>query len=173
MRLAGDNTAYVVSIPGVEGYMNSYFAPEAETWRENVILNMKAEDIAMVQISFSESAEEVRLERQTEGWKLMINRQERQIDPAQLELYIAQYSGKIYGESFAATNFPTMTDSLSRRDPDIRLALTNRAGNTQQLGLYKRPENLNNYFGFVSGSKQLRTVQTFVIDPLLKGSGNW
>ena len=66
-----------------------------------------------------------------------------------------------------------MTDSLQKRDPDFRLSIEGNDGRVQALELYIRPENRNNYFGFVKGDPQLRTVQTFVIDKFLRKPAEW
>lgn len=174
MRLKGDATPYIVAIPGVSGYLNSYFVPDPKEWRENLLFNAHFDEIKSVKIEFLDTEDEVLLERKVEGWDL--NRTSADGDPqgaAEVENYISLFDGKIYGESFAMETFPTMTDSLKKRQPDMRLSITGNDGKVQALTLYVRPENRNNYFGFVEGDPRLRTVQTFVIDKFMRRPSDW
>lgn len=171
MRLKGDATAYIVAVPGVSGYLNSYFVTDPANWRENVILNAHFDQIKSVTIDYLNENETVQVTREVEGWSL--SQKENLQGEANVDAYISQFNGKVYGETFAAENFPTMTDSLKKRSPDIRLSITENDDQVQVLELYIRPENRNNYFGFVQGSPELRTVQTFVIDKFLSKPVEW
>ncbi|MFK7972266.1 MAG: DUF4340 domain-containing protein [Bacteroidia bacterium] len=171
MRLQDDETFYVVAVPGVTGYLNTYYTPNSSDWLENVLFNTTPQAIAEVTISFRESGGKVRLARQNEGWKLYKNDQEQAVDQAKVETYLAMYDGKVYAESFASENFPTMADSLKNREADVVLSVKGNDGSEQALSLFVRADNRNNYFGFMKGDPTLRTVQTYVIDKYLMKGG--
>lgn len=171
MRLKDDATAYVVAIPGVSGYLNTYFVPDPKEWRENLIFNIEADNIENINIHTEEG--KVGILRKTEGWKCTVNGQVKDVDQAKLQAYLAMFNGKLYAETFAVENFPTMTDSLTKRSPDMQLEVKTTDGTEHTLELFYRPENKNNYFGFVKGSDELRTVQTFVIDKYMRKPADW
>ena len=49
----------------------------------------------------------------------------------------------------------------------MRFELTFNEGQKRELLLYVRPDNANNYFGWIEGEDELITVQQFVFGPFL------
>lgn len=166
MKLISDKSIYSVSVPGVGGYLNTYFSPFAEDWRENLLWNASMDNIAQVKAQYLEG-DIMEIERLAEGWQLKMNGEVQAQSEERLAQYMSQFNGKIYGETFGNIKFPTMVDSLAKRDPDIHFTITRLDGQQNDIRLYNRPDNLNNYFGLVNGKEDLRTVQRFVMDPFL------
>ena len=66
---------------------------------------------------------------------------------------------------------PKCATPSKRRDPDVIFAYETLGGESGTLNLFTRPDNLNNYFGYLNGRTELYTIQRFVMDKYLKTNG--
>ena len=157
--------AYFVNRPGKDGYVSILYSINENEWRERLLWNLQADQIAEISIQYPDTAASFQLRRDALGAPWHIGTQ--QVADPLADAYITQFKGKIFAESFADLTYPGLIDSLQRRQPDIRFYY--RKFDQQQGGLllFIRPENLNNLFGYVEGGKESYTVQHHVIDPFL------
>ena len=171
MMVKGARKAYLVSRPGLEGYVSVLYQTDPLLWREKTIWDLQGSDIASIHVDYlATDVQGYHLQLQSDGqWRLQ--------DPDQpasakrIEDYLRLFTGQVNGESFAAKDHPGMRDSLETRKPDVRFEFTNRDQKTEALRLFARPDNANNYFGYLEGKPELYTVQHFVIDKFLKTQG--
>jgi hypothetical protein len=164
MRKNADR-AYLVSRPGHEGYVSVLYSVTEIDWRERLLWNLAADQIAEIAISYPDSSASFRLTRTALGaaWDLGGQPAAQQV----ADDYAGLFKGKVFAESFADVTYPGLMDSLQRRQPDIRFHYRTFDQKEGGLLLFIRPENPNNLFGYREGSKELYTVQHHVIDPYL------
>lgn len=169
MMVDGASRAYYVSKPGLDGYVSVQYQLDPLLWREKLLWNLEGSDLAEVKVDYLSYPEEnFTLQREGEGtWTLI--EEGGLANPKRVEDYLRLFTGKIFAESFADLNFPGMRDSLSRRTPDVRFQYRSRSSETPvAIRLFARPENQNNYFGYLENQQELYTVQHFVMDKYLK-----
>ncbi len=166
MMVEGGKRAYLVSKPGLDGYVSVQYQMDPLEWREKLLWNLNGSDLARIEADYLSVPEEsYRLERESDGvWRLGA----AMADGRRVEDYLRLFTGKVYAETFADMNFPGLRDSLSRRTPDISFGYGTQANQSGTLHLFLRPENQNNYFGYLEGKPEAYTVQHFVIDKFLK-----
>lgn len=165
MKLSGTDKAYVVSIPGVDGYLNGRYAMDEGLWRENLLFDGTEAKIKQIIIEAKENAFSFSLQRTNAQSPWTVSGQKA--DSARIRRYLSAYTGKVYAETFAAPMYPTVYDELKNQTPDVRMQIVYWEGNPRIIRLYGRPDNKNSLFGWVEGENQLLTIQHFVIDKFL------
>lgn len=169
MMLEGAEHAYVVARPGVAGYISVQYSTELDTWREKLLFNAKGEEIKLVSLTFgadSLAPLSWRLHRETASSPWKVDGVTTDVAPP-AEAYMSYFTGKVFAEGFASAAYPGMADSLQQRKPDFRLYIETLDGSHRGIVLFGRPDNPNNYFGWVEGERELYTIQHFVIDKYL------
>lgn len=169
MMKDGATNAYVGSRPGVEGYISVQYSTELDGWREKLLFNANADELKLVSVTYggdSLAPLSWELSRETAEGQWRVKGLELP-NPQAVKAYTEQFKGKVFAEGFAAKTYPEMTDSLKRRQPDVRFHCETLKGRTAGVVLYHRPDNPNNYFGWVEGQGELLTVQHFVFDKYL------
>lgn len=168
MMVQGATQAYLVSKPGMEGYVSIYYTTDPIEWRDRAIFDMQGADVKRIQIDYLDpNAIGFDLRRDGDGSPWMVE-EAVMAEPSRTEDYLRLFTGKVAAESFAGTTFPGMRDSLAKRDPDVRFQYETIGGESGKLLLFVRPENVNNYFGYLEGNPELFTVQRFVMDKFFK-----
>lgn len=168
MMLEGGSKAYLVSKPGQSGYVSVFYSTTSNNWRELLLFNLEGKDLAQVSVTYADSVGvSYALSRGGEGspWALADG---GLADPVRVENYQNLFEGKTFAESLADQAFPELRDSLARRTPDVSFAFATLEGKKGELRLFIRPENPNNYFGYLEGQPDLYTVQHYVMDKFLK-----
>lgn len=167
MMIEGASQAYLVSRPGTEGYISIYYSTKAENWRERLLFELQGDYLQEVNVVYRDSLQGFRLSRTGADapWTIA---EGVYADEERVNSYLELFDGKVFGESFVGDQFPGMRDSLARRSPDALLYFATLNGESGALKLYARPDNLNNFFGYMEGSQELFTVQHYVIDKYLK-----
>jgi hypothetical protein len=167
MMIEGATKAYLVARPGTEGYISIYYSTNADTWREKLLFELQGDNLQEVNLVYRDSLQGFRL-RRTGGNAPWTIAEGVYADEDRVKSYLELFDGKVFGESFAGSTFPGMRDSLARRAPDALLYFATLKGESGALKLYARPENLNNFFGYMEGSLELFIIQHYVIDKFLK-----
>lgn len=171
MMIQGASKAYLVSKPGMEGYVSIYYSTDAIEWRERSLFKLQGSDVKRIKIDYLDpTARGFDLRRDGDGAPWMIE-EGVMSDPGRTEDYLRLFTGKVAAESFAGATFPGLRDSLGTRVPDVSFRYESIAGESGTLLLFVRPENGNNYFGYMEGKPELYTVQHFVIDKYFKSKG--
>lgn len=166
MMLKDKDVPYIISRGDIEGYVSIYYSTDLNTWRENLIFNIPLIDLKRVSVAYSNRQNSFTLFREAPENEFDIQGEVR-ADSAKVEQYLMAFKGKSFAESFAEEFYPNMVDSLLRRPADIRFYYEMFDGYTDTLNLYLRPENKNNFFGYLNSRKELLTVQHFVFDKFL------
>lgn len=167
MMIEGADQPYLVARPGTEGYISIYYSTKADNWREKLLFELQGDNLREVNVVYSDSLQGFKLSRTGSDapWTIA---EGIYADEERVKSYLAMFDGKVFAESFAGDQFPNMRDSLARRSPEALLYFATLNGESGALKLYARPENPNNFFGYMEGSTELFTIQHYVIDKFLK-----
>ncbi len=167
MMIDGAEKIYLVGKPGFTGYISVFYSTQILEWRERTLFDLTPQNIKQIKIAYPTTPEEPGFELRREGdlWRLG---EDVLATTDQTSTYIGLFDGKISAESFANDEFPEIRDSLPYRDPDVIFDYETLHGEKGSLKLFTRPENLNNYFGYLEGKPELYTIQRFVMDKFLK-----
>ena len=167
MKLEKATDAYVVELPGLQGYLNVYYSLDAGYWRENLLFHGALPYIRSISVSYPKKAGTFELFREEEQGNWYLQGVEQGINKEALAAYLTHFTGKVYGETFVGEKYPGKLQSLRAETPDAILSIGLFSGETEKIFLFERQENPNNYFGWVDGQEELITVQHFVIDKFL------
>ncbi|MEL6650453.1 MAG: hypothetical protein AAFQ87_06565, partial [Bacteroidota bacterium] len=167
MKLEDADMPVIVEMPGLQGFVSNFFSLEPLFWRENLLFDGRLDALESVSVQYRDGRSSFALKRNLNGIDWDFVNDSRKPDPVALARYLEQFQGKVYAESFAFENYPSLFEELSVRPSEIALTVTNRDGTERQLYLYKRDDNPNNYFGWLEGANELLTIQTYVIDKYL------
>lgn len=167
-KMAWSDHCYMVSKPGMDGYVSIYYSTRELDWRDKAIWNLKGSELTMVSAIYSRDTlgQSFVLSQRDGKWQLLSP--DSPADPGRVSTYMSLFNGKVNAESYAALQYPEMMDSLKRRLPDARLTLQDVKGKRTDLLLFARPDVTANFFAYIEGKNELLTVQHFVIDPFLK-----
>ena len=171
MMVQGASKAYLVSKPGMEGYVSIYYSTDVMEWRERTIFSMQGSEVKRIKIDYLDpNAKGFDLRRDGDGAPFMIE-EGVMADPGRTEDYLRLFTGKVAAEAFVGELHPGMRDSLKGRQPDVIFQYERIDGEKGALRLFVRPENPNNYFGYMEGKPELYTLQHFVMDKYFKSKG--
>ena len=165
MRMADAKRAYIVEIPGFQGYLNGRFPLLLQAWEENLLFEWDYNKIVSVETKFQNKSKTSFLLKKEANNTFSLNG--KVADSTKLNRYLRQYKGKIYAETFANAEFPGKKDELKVQTPDVTFKVQYQDGSQKSVVLFLRPDNNNSYFGWVEGENELLTVQHFVINRFL------
>ncbi len=172
MMIDGAEKVYMVSKPGFQGYVSVFYNTVTMEWRERTLFNLTPQNLKRVKIEYPTTPDQkgFDLRRDKEGDPWMAG-EGILADVDRVGSFVNLFEGKISAESFANTAYPEMRDSLDRRTADVIFTYETLKGKSGTLKLFTRPDNVNNYFGFLEGRPELYTIQRFVMDKYLKTEG--
>ena len=163
-KMGFSDQTYLVTKPALDGYVSIFYNTTLNIWRENLVFDILGTDLTNLSIEYADSVHSFALRHSPKGWLLG---EGQFADPNRVNNYLELFKGKIFAESFADVAHPGLLDSLKRRFPSVNIQLETSSKKVQ-LRLFSRPENANNFFGYLEGANELLTVQQFVIGPYLK-----
>lgn len=174
LLLDGADNAYMVSRPGMEGYVSIQYSVNPMNWREKLLFNMPGEELSSVALSYVDARRSFSLSRPAPGkpWELK-NKEGLPIadfKPARAGEYMALFVGRVYAADFAEVaeeGDSRLFDSLNTAPTIARLDLRTFSGATTSLRLYMKDDRGKNYFGLVDDQRDVFIVQPFVIDKFL------
>lgn len=165
MLLEGAEHAFLVSKPAFNGYISIYFNADPNNWREKLLFNVQGSTLAEVKLEYKDGdTYEVKRSSKDSPWMLD---GKSPVDQKVMEIYLDQFKGKTFAESFADEYYAGMQDSLKRLPPDAKFSYKTWDGEARTLVLYGQADNLNRYFGWMEDNKIFYTVQRAVIDKFL------
>lgn len=171
MMVQGASKAYLVFKPGMEGYVSIYYSSDPIEWRDRALFSMQGSQVKRIKVEYlNPDAKGFDLRRDGDGAPWMIE-EGVMSDPGRTEDYLRLFTGKVAAESFAGAAHPGLRDSLNGRRPDVIFNYESISGDAGSLRLFIRPENANNYFGYMEGKPELFIVQHFVMDKYFKSKG--
>ncbi|MCB9234300.1 MAG: hypothetical protein H6581_21765 [Bacteroidia bacterium] len=167
MMLKGKDTPYIMSRGDMLGYVSIYYSTEVVNWRENLLFNIPLIDLQKVALEYADAGASFALERESPESNFTLTGNVPG-DSTRISAYLSAFKGKTFAETFAGEANPGLLDSLKGRPADVRFYYDLFDGTTDTLRLYERPENPNNFFGWLSSGNDLLTVQHFVMDKFLR-----
>jgi hypothetical protein len=170
MMIKGANKAWYVGRPGHTGYVSIMYTTDPLDWRELLLWELEGRNLQSISAQYGLVADGFELARKgVEGQWLF--QDGTAVDPAHMDDYLKLFKGKLFAESLAEISNPGILDSLTKRAPDVVFSFRDLKGQGDALKLFIRPENPNNYFGYMESQKEAYTVQHHVIDAFLKTKG--
>lgn len=167
MMLTGSEEAALVSLPGFEGYVSIYYATESKEWREKLLFDLKAEEMRKISVKYQnyEGSFLITRDNSESPWKLDSG---KPVNQEQTKAYMDLFRGKVFAVNFAEKEDPEIRTTLENKSPDVTLSWETIKDQQGELYLFVRPENPNNYFGYVKGNPETYIIQHPVIDAYLK-----
>ncbi|MFM2376390.1 MAG: hypothetical protein RLZZ165_1487 [Bacteroidota bacterium] len=169
-KMAFSDRCYMVTRPATEGYVSIYYSLDETNWRDLALWNIQRDELKLVEAEYpTDSMDQgFSLRLDGAGWRM---KDGTAPDSSRVSAYLSLFSGKIFAESYADEKYPGRMDSLIHRTPDARFTLETKSGKRISLLLFSRPESNANLFAYLDQTKDLLTVQHYVIDPFLKTKG--
>jgi hypothetical protein len=144
MILEGDNDAYSVHIPGFVGYLTPRFFITEIKWRDKLVFNYEAADIALLEIAYSKNKQESFTYEKSlfEQEKSLKNEAGARIlaDTQQVKILLHSFQNKyVEGYYDDSTFTQSERDSLFRLTPYCSIKLQSVQGKIHQLTFYEKP----------------------------------
>ncbi len=180
MMLEGTDDPYVVHLLGHEGHLMTRFFTVPETWRDRMLMNYKAGDIASVKVEyphFEESSFEVKaagdsFEVKSLGGKVELNTEDELNKPVLMQ-FLNSFE-KVHLEGFE-NGYPRI-DSVRASKPFANITITSKSGNDHSLTIHYMPLNrrsklkidergrdvpfdVDRFFAFVNDGKDFVLIQ--------------
>ncbi|MDP5171148.1 MAG: hypothetical protein NWR72_12960 [Bacteroidia bacterium] len=167
MKLKGADHPYIVERPDLQGFVNPFFTIDVDVWRERLLWRAKASELKEIRVEFThDPAATLWLAHLPEqAWTLQPGGSSP--NPEKLEAYLSMFQGAVFAESFAERTYPGKKEELLTQTPDIRIRLRYLDDSERELVLFERTDNVNSFFGWITGEEELYTVQHYVIDKFL------
>ncbi|OYU96965.1 MAG: hypothetical protein CFE21_01365 [Bacteroidetes bacterium B1(2017)] len=144
MMLEGDEKTYSIHIPGFVGFLTPRFFLSEIKWRSKLIYDVKAEDIAELQIQYPTNPEEsftYNAASYLPGHTILNNAgNPMAVDTMQVHLLLHSFEQK-YAEGFYddSTYTKTERDSLFKLTPYCSIRLKQKNGAELNMALYNKP----------------------------------
>ncbi len=168
MMLASSSRPFIVGIPGFSGYLNSRFTMDMDFWREKLLFQAQPDQLASISISYkNDPINQFSLKKEGANWKLA----DGDGNMEAIQMYLSQFSGKVYAEAFVADRYPEAMGELASELPDITFELIYQDGSARTVILFEQADNPNAYLGWVKGEEDLMSIQHFVFDKYLVKRG--
>jgi hypothetical protein len=144
MMLEGDNDAYSIHIPGFVGYLTPRFFITEIKWRDKLVFNYEAADIALLEIAYSKNKQE------SFTYEKSLFEQEKSLkseagakiaaDTQQVKILLHSFQNKyVEGYYDDSTFTQSERDSLFRLTPYCSIKLQSVQGKLHQLTFYEKP----------------------------------
>ena len=144
MMLEGDNDAYSIHIPGFVGYLTPRFFITEIKWRDKLVFNYEAADIALLEIAYSKNKQE------SFTYEKSLFEQEKSLkreagakiaaDTQQVKILLQSFQNKyVEGYYDDSTFTQSERDSLFRLTPYCSIKLQSVQGKLHQLTFYEKP----------------------------------
>ncbi|MDP3927922.1 MAG: DUF4340 domain-containing protein [Bacteroidota bacterium] len=144
MLLEGEDDVYSVHIPGFVGYLTPRFFITEIKWRNKLVFNYQAPEIAKLQITyFQNQAESFSYEKEVFNQAFSIKNAQGnlvQADTQQVKVLLHSFQEKyVEGYYDDSTFTPTERDSLFQRNAYCQIKLETTLGKSQNLTFYEKP----------------------------------
>ena len=188
MLLKDSQQPYVVNIKGLDGNIMSRFSNQLEAWRDRLIFNYTAEDIAKIEASyelnpersFTLSAKNNNYTVASPSKKVAEN---QRLNKPVAATYLNSFE-RLYAEAYE-NEYPYI-DSIRTSKAYCRLKITDKNGKTKQLNVHHRDVNKrtkkqvdvngvamdydsDRYFAFIEGQDDMFLIQEYVFGKVFKG----
>lgn len=188
MLLKDSQQPYVVNIKGLDGNIMSRFSNQLEAWRDRLIFNYTADDIAKIEASYELNPERsFTLSAENNAYTIIspskkIAENQRLNKPV-AATYLNSFK-RLYSEAYE-NDYPYI-DSIRTSKAYCRLKITDKNGKTKQLNVHHRDVNKrtkkqvdvngvamdydsDRYFAFIEGRDDMFLIQEYVFGKVFKG----
>ena len=183
----GDNTPYVIHIPGFRGFLTPRFVTDPLKWRSHLIVDLNVRAIERVELEIPENeAESFAIVRDGDGFAMEMKESRQRVDgfdTARVAQMLSSFTWLNFDE-FAKIVPNSFADSCVSGTPRTILRITDTCGETHELKTYIKytnPDDLKNipdstmYETFdlnrlyaILDSKDTVLIQYFVFDNILQ-----
>ncbi|MFK7907158.1 MAG: DUF4340 domain-containing protein [Chitinophagales bacterium] len=189
MMLEGTDDPYVVHLLGLEGHLMTRFFTVPETWRDRMIMDFRASDLASVRVEyphFEESSFEVKAVAdsfvvESLGGKMAINAADKLNKPV-LVKFLSSFE-KVNLEGFE-NGYPRI-DSVKASKPFTKINIQTKSGKSKEITIHYMPLNrrskaqidgqgkavpydVDRFFAFVNGGKDFVLIQRRTFEGMFK-----
>jgi hypothetical protein len=183
----GDNTPYVIHIPGFRGFLTPRFVTDPLKWRSHLIVDLNVRAIERVELEIPENeAESFAIVRDGDGFAMEMKESRQRVDgfdTARVAQMLSSFTWLNFDE-FAKIVPNSFADSCVSGTPRTILRITDTCGETHELKTYIKYTNPNDidampdpemYEAFdlnrlyaILDSKDTVLIQYFVFDNILQ-----
>lgn len=144
MILEGENEPYIIHIPGFVGFLTPRFFLTEIKWRNKLLFDIPAENIAFVQVAYPKNDKEsFSYEHSIFQSKGAIQDYSGALIPAdtqQVKMFLHSFTQKFVEGYYEDSVFtPHERDSLYKTEPWCRMRVKLKTGAEQQINLYEKP----------------------------------
>jgi len=185
MKVAGQEQAYIVNIPGFNGFLHRRFFTDLEEWRDRTVFNIAAKDIASVSVDYmlhpNHSFTLVNKGNDIEV-KSAVNKEDKTVNKLVARQYIGEFED-MYIEAF--DNYYSHKDSVLNESPVCKIAVTDKAGKETEMTIYpmfvnERSKSMfdpqgnplkydrDHYYALINKDQDFVVIQEYVFGKLFK-----
>lgn len=184
MLLEGSDVAFVVHIPGFNGYLSTRFFVEEELWRSSEIFNYSFSDITYIKVQNpgnpSKSFKVYSYGDNRFGLESSDSKMVEKFDTVSVKTYFAYFKNISY-QSLLQGFDKIVMDSIINSTPYYILEVSDNFGKTKSLKAFLMPPTYDAYnldgkpyeydpnvlYAYID-NKDFVTIQFYVFDPLFK-----
>jgi Domain of unknown function (DUF4340) len=174
LLLDNADNAYMVSRPGMDGYVSIQYTVNPMNWREKLVFNLLGSDLSSIRAEYETPSRSFHLSKSApdQAWILADKDGKPVADfkAVRGEEYAKLFNGSVYAADFAEVGedgVNTLYDSISVSSPIANFTFTTFNGSQTQMRLFRKDDRGQNYFGLIDDQKAVYIVQPFVIDKYL------
>ena len=185
MLMEGSKHAFVVNIPGFEGFISTVFFTDETDWRSREVFAYTPDQIKQIDLVYSGIKDSsFSIVRAGQKFELISSKQNPQAaNPEIIQYYLKQFK-LLNVENFILE--PYKKDSLLAIQPVCVLTVTDMKGESKSINIYYRPVtyrskmqftyedkpiefDLDKFYGIYNNNRDLAIVQNFVFGKLFVG----
>ena len=185
MLMEGSQHAFVVNIPGFEGFISTVFFTDETDWRSREVFAYTPDQIKQIDLVYSGIKDSsFSIVRAGQKFELISSKQNPQAaNPEIIQYYLKQFK-LLNVENFILE--PYKKDSLLAIQPVCVLTVTDMKGESKSINIYYRPVtyrskmqftyedkpiefDLDKFYGIYNNNRDLAIVQNFVFGKLFVG----
>lgn len=186
--IKGSDIPYVITMKGFEGHIDAQFVSSASNWRSHLIFDYKQEDIASVQIDYTNNPEQsFLLINKAQDITVTNDANQYEIEKDNINILVAtkflQSFTNVNAEAYQ--NEYVKKDSVLRNKPFAIIKLIDVHQKVNEVPIYYMPINertkkrednegkpLNHdgdrYFALINGGKDFVIIQDYIFSPLFR-----
>jgi hypothetical protein len=185
MLMEGSQHAFVVNIPGFEGFISTVFFTDETDWRSREVFAYSPDQIKQIDLIYSDTKDSsFSIVRTDQKFELISSKKNPQAaNPEIIQYYLKQFK-LLNVENFILE--PYKKDSLLAIQPVCILRVTDMKGESKSINIYYRPVtyrskmqftyedkpiefDLDKFYGIYNNDRDLAIVQNYVFGKLFVG----
>jgi hypothetical protein len=183
MLQEGAKTAYVVQIPGFNGYLTPYYSTDFDDWRDRSVINLKPEDIKSFSINYTEEpGNSFSITQDANGPVITTDSSNNNpLNKRRANAYLRFFTD-IYCEGYL-NDIPGMDSTIASVPKFCEMDVVAKNGWRQHIDIYKMPinkrsKNLNTlddsdydidrFYGVINNYKDTVLLQAYTFDKFFR-----